>query len=291
VEQTAVSYLKESKIVLSKLKNNFLINGSSSKSINPFDRGLAFGDGVFRTFLVKHGCPVNWDMQYEKLKTDAHILKIKIPVKKDLLRDVKKLFNDDKTYICKVIITRGVSDQGYQFDKNIKSTCIVLKINYKKINRAFFTDGVSLMVCKTRAVNNGIYGGSKHLNRIDNVLAKAELGPSVFDGIMLDNDGYINECVSSNIFARYGKVIISPKQNNAGVSGVCKQIIIKNVESIGFRFENKDIKLKKLKKADEVIITNSVFGALYVNKLEEKEWQDGLFTSLIRDFITQPDTK
>jgi len=113
VEQTVVSSLKESKIVLSKLKNNFLINGSLSESINPFDRGLSFGDGVFRTFLVKNGCPINWDIHYEKLKEDATILKIKVPSKKDLLHDIKKLFTEDKTYIGKVIITRGISDQGY----------------------------------------------------------------------------------------------------------------------------------------------------------------------------------
>lgn len=273
------------------MKNNFLINGNPSEGISPFDRGLSFGDGVFRTFLVKSGCPINWDLHYEKLKVDASNLKIKVPAEKYLLHDIKKLFNEDKTYICKVIITRGISNQGYQFDRGIKCTRIVLRINYKKINRAFILNGVRLKVCMTRATHNDFYGGAKHLNRIDNVLAKAELEPSVFDGIMLDRNGYINECVSSNIFARYGKVIVSPKQNNAGVSGVCKQIIIKNIKSIGFRFKDQEIKLEKLKEADEVIITNSVFGAFYVNQIEEKKWQDSLFTSLIRDFIIKPDIK
>jgi len=273
------------------LENNFLIDGDSFKNISPFDRGLSFGDGVFRTFLVRSGCPVNWDMHYEKLKADAKILKIKIPLKKYLLNDIKKLFIEDETYVGKVIITRGVSDQGYQFKKNIKSTCIVLKINYKEINRRFYLNGVKLKICKTRTSHNEIYGGVKHLNRIENVVAKAELDPSVFDGVMLDRNGYINECVSSNIFARYGNVIISPKQNNAGVSGVCKQIIFKNIKSIGLKFKSQNIKLDKLKKADEVIITNSVFGALYVNQIEDKKWKDGAFTSLIRDFIIKPDDK
>jgi 4-amino-4-deoxychorismate lyase len=273
------------------LKNNFLINGNPSESLNPFDRGLSFGDGIFRTFLVKSGYPINWDMHYKKLKADARILKIQVPQKKYLLRDIKKLFNDDKAFIGKVIITRGISDQGYQFSKNIKSTRIVLRINYKEINRVFVLNGVKLKVCKTRTTYNELYAGAKHLNRIDNVIAKSELDPSVFDGIMLDKDGYINECVSSNIFARYGNVLVSPIQNNAGVSGVCKQIILKNIKSIGLKFKSQDIKLEKLKKADEVIITNSIFGALHVNQIEEKKWQDGAFTSLIRDFIIKPDVK
>tara|TARA_X000000368_G_C22959964_1_gene680526 strand:- start:269 stop:1081 length:813 start_codon:yes stop_codon:yes gene_type:complete len=267
------------------LKNNFLINGSYSKKINPFDRGLAFGDGIFRTFLVKNSCPINWDMHYNKLKNDAKILQIKIPTKQQLITDIKKLFSTKKTFIGKIIITRGVSKQGYQFNKDIKNTRIVLKIVYKKINKKFLTDGVRLKVCKTRVSENSIFNGCKHLNRIDNVIAKSELKNYEFDGLMLDKDGFINECASSNIFARFGKIILSPKQINAGISGVCKQIVIKNANLLGLKFKEKNIKLSELKAADEVIITNSIFGALYVNQIEEKNWKEEFCTAPLRKLI------
>ena len=270
------------------MKKNFLINGRTSETINPFDRGLSYGDGVFRTFLVKNGNPINWDMHYLKLSDDAHALQIKAPTKKDLFSDIKKLFDDKKTYICKIIITRGVSDQGYRYNKNINSTRILLKIKYKNTVKKLYFEGVRLEICKTRTSHNEIYKGAKHLNRIDNVLAKAELKNSTFDGIMLDSNNYINECISSNIFARFGKVVISPKQENSGVSGVCKQIVVENVHSLGYSFSRENIDLKRLKKADEVIITNSIFGALYVNQIEEKKWKDGAFASLIREFIINP---
>ena len=64
-----------------------------------------------------------------------------------------------------------------------------------------------------------------------------------------------------------------------------------NIKSLGFKFKHQNIKLEKLKKADEVIVTNSVFGALYVNQIEEKVWKNDLFASLIRDFIIKPEVK
>ena len=267
------------------MKKNYLINGSSSKNINPFDRGLAFGDGVFRTFLVKNRYPINWDLHYSKLKYDAKILQIKIPTKKILINDINKLFSTKKTYICKIIITRGVSNQGYQFRKDIKSTRIILKINYKKIDKKFLLNGVRLKVCKTRVTDSELLNGSKHLNRLDNVLAKSELNNSDFDGLMLDKNGFINECASSNIFARYGKVITSPNQINAGVSGVCKQIVVDNISRLGFDYIEKNIKLSQLKKADEVFITNSIFGALHVTQIEEKKWKGETCTSILRNLI------
>ena len=38
--------------------------------------------------------PINWDMHYEKLKSQMQVfLKLKTPTKKDLLHDIKKLFS------------------------------------------------------------------------------------------------------------------------------------------------------------------------------------------------------
>lgn len=71
---TVVLFLKNSKTLL----NDFLINGKKSNGLNPFDRGLAFGDGIFRTFKVHNGTPIFWDYHYEKLTHDALALKIDI---------------------------------------------------------------------------------------------------------------------------------------------------------------------------------------------------------------------
>ena len=70
------------------MAKNFLINGDAKNSLSPFDRGLAFGDGVFRTFLVKDGNPINWKNQYQKLSMDLKAIDIKSPSKKNtFIRD------------------------------------------------------------------------------------------------------------------------------------------------------------------------------------------------------------
>ena len=74
------------------MAKNFLINGDAKNSLSPFDRGLAFGDGVFRTFLVKDGNPINWKNQYQKLSMDLKAIDIKPPTQKKLLTEIQKLF-------------------------------------------------------------------------------------------------------------------------------------------------------------------------------------------------------
>ena len=117
------------------MAKNFLINGDAKNSLSPFDRGLAFGDGVFRTFLVKDGNPINWKNQYQKLSQDLKAIDIKPPNKKTLLTEIQKLFPAKGIFISKIIVTRGESMTGYDFNEGIKPTRILLKIDFN-INKS-----------------------------------------------------------------------------------------------------------------------------------------------------------
>ena len=41
-----------------------LVNGVADAALSVCDRGLAYGDGVFRTFPYRDGAPVLWRRQY-----------------------------------------------------------------------------------------------------------------------------------------------------------------------------------------------------------------------------------
>ena len=83
------------------MAKNSLINGDSKNSLSPFDRGLAFGDGVFRTFLVEGSKPKLWKIQYQKLSQDLKAIEVKPPSQKIILSDIKKLFPSKGIFIAK----------------------------------------------------------------------------------------------------------------------------------------------------------------------------------------------
>ena len=255
------------------LSNKFLINGKKSLGLNPFDRGLAFGDGVFRTMKIQNGVPKYWKYHYEILSHDAKSIQIDIPSSRILLNDIKKLFSESGNFVGKFIITRGVSGRGYQFKKNIRCTRVLLKNKFTPIQKEIAVEGVCLKVCKQRLSKNSILPSIKHLNRLENVLAKMELEKNFFDGILLDSDGHVNECISSTIIMRVGDTLYFPSQHGAGVSGVTKKIIMDNIKYLGFKIKIKEILLEELKKSDEVVITNSIIGAIPIRKINNKKWK------------------
>ncbi|MEK9932351.1 MAG: aminodeoxychorismate lyase, partial [Methylophilaceae bacterium] len=87
------------------MSKDYLINGLKNKGLNPFDRGLMFGDGVFRTFKVIDGRPQHWLLHFRVLKNNCKVLKIVPPSSSVLLGDIKKLFPDKGTYVGKIIVT------------------------------------------------------------------------------------------------------------------------------------------------------------------------------------------
>lgn len=280
---TVVLFLKNSKTLL----NDFLINGKKSNGLNPFDRGLAFGDGIFRTFKVHNGTPIFWDYHYEKLTHDALALKIDIPSSTILQNQIKKLFQKKGLYVGKFIITRGLSDRGYQIpNKAISPNCILLKSRFKKIDKSFYMRGVHVEVSQMIPSSNLHLGSIKHLNRLENVLSREQLSKDAFDAVMLDNKKNIIECCSHNVFFRFENKIIMPAMNEAGVSGVSQWVIKDFAQSNGYKVEHESISLKKANKADEFFIANSVNGVIPVRSFNQKYWKDFKFVQELKHSIT-----
>jgi len=56
-----------------------LVNGKPGNLISIRDRGLLYGDGVFRTFVASHGKARLWPLHYRKLQHDCTALGIACP--------------------------------------------------------------------------------------------------------------------------------------------------------------------------------------------------------------------
>lgn len=267
-------------------QHTYLINGGADDAISAFDRGLSYGDGVFRTFQVVGCMPVNWPIQYQKLVADCGAIGIVCPSAELLMTDMQALFTLDETAVAKVIVTRGIGDRGYAPPAVTTPTRIVLKSPMPTYAPSNFSDGVSLYVCKTPVSHQPMLAGIKHLNRLENVLARAESrDPAYVDGLVLDVDGYVIECTSANVFMRLGNRLITPEVTQAGVAGVTRQRILGIAHYLQLNAETGRIRLTDMLLADEVIICNSLYGAWQVRRIGEKHWPAGSLANDLRELL------
>lgn len=250
---------------------SYLVNGQFNQSISPFDRGFAYGDGVFRTLKMRNGLPENWPQHYQKLVADCAAIRIVCPNADLLIDDINKLFAPTDHGVAKIIITRGEGARGYSLPSITAPLRVVTKSAMPDYPESRFLNGVDLHLCETRLAPQLKLAGIKHLNRLENIMARMEWSdPALVDGVLLDVHGYVIECTSANIFARYGQVLKTPSLHDCGVAGVTRQRILALAHTLSLQVAVETISLNQLLLADEIIICSSLYGAWQVRSIQGK---------------------
>ncbi|HSI24297.1 MAG TPA: aminodeoxychorismate lyase [Methylotenera sp.] len=265
----------------------YLVNGSFNQTISPFDRGFAYGDGVFRTIKMVGGLPQHWPQHYQKLVADCAAINIVCPSAELLMSDLSQLFLADTETeyhptVAKIIITRGEGNRGYTPPAITAPMRVVLKSDMPDYPESRFSEGVTLTVCETRLATQPKLAGIKHLNRLENVLARMEWhNPDIAEGLMLDMHDNVIECTAANIFARFGDALITPDLQQCGVAGITRQRIIEIAPTLSLKPNVETFNLEKLYQADEVVICNSLYGAWQVKAVQAADTQQMIKTGAL----------
>lgn len=263
-----------------------LINGLPTEHIQVFDRGLLYGDGVFRTMLVKAGRSLCWQRHYEKLHGDCAALGIDCPAEAILTEEISEIIKKTPDCILKIIITRGEGQRGYAVQSGTVPTRILMASPIPQHPPSHYSAGVKLHLCKTRLAIQPVLAGIKHLNRLENVLARKEWSdPKIAEGLMLDMEGNVIEGTMSNLFILQGSTLYTPDLGSCGVSGVQRARIMEMADRLGMAVKVENLALTRIYNADEVMLCNSVIGIWQVRELAGKIWPAGELATRLRSLL------
>jgi len=251
-----------------------LINGELQTSVNLFDRGFMYGDGLFETVRVVKGKAPLWDYHCQRLEKGCKQLKIKtdadLPRRlwSGLQRVISEAGRTTEACVVKIMITRGAGGRGYQAAQQCSPTEIIICYPAPDYPTTHASQGIRVLTCQHRLSENSVLAGIKHLNRLDQVLASTELDDSVAEGLMLDQHGRVIEGTKSNILLFNNNEIISPITTLCGVDGVARSFIFDNLSSLGVKGRFEHIEPSQLFEFDGIAIVNSVLGVWPVRNLD-----------------------
>ncbi len=245
-----------------------LANGAFSGSINAADRGLNYGDGVFRTLRMRAGRPVSWERQYAKLQYNCHALKIACPSAQLLSKELQQLGLSQPDGVAKIIITRGVSSRGYALSDSAAPTRILSLSPLPVYPSEYSQHGVNLHICKLQLGHQPLLAGIKHLNRLENVLAASEWqDEDIPEGLLSDLSGSVISGTRSNLFMLRGNILYTPSLDRCGVAGVQRDRVMDWAVLHNVTCKTTEFGIDDLMLADEIFLVNSVFGLWPVRKL------------------------
>jgi 4-amino-4-deoxychorismate lyase len=245
-----------------------LVNGVEGAGISADDRGLQYGDGLFETMGASNGKVLRLELHLARLAEGCHRLGMPMPAPDLIESDCARVLEGLGAAVVKLIVTRGPGPRGYPPPLDASVTRIV-NSTAQQVSEAEAARPISVRICETRLGRNPRLAGIKHLNRLEQVLAGAELRePAVDEGLMRSTDDRLVSGTAANVFmVRKGR-LLTPQISDCGVSGVMRELVLRTAARAGIEVEVGDFTLADLERADEVFLTNAVRGIRPVGCVE-----------------------
>ncbi len=261
------------------------VDGQPANGLPVHDRGFAYGDGLFETIKVVNGRPELLDRHLSRLGLGCQ--RFAIPFDTDALRAQTIAFSAVlETGVVKLILTRGDGKRGYGPPSACQPRTVLMGAPLPDYPAEHSATGVRLYVCETRLAEQPLLAGLKHLNRLEQVLARAEWhDPAFAEGLMRDTSGRVVEAVFSNLFIIESGVLLTPSLERCGVAGVMREEILVRARQAGIATEVCDLSLERLLGADEVFVCNSLYGIWPVRQLESSVWPVGPLTRKLQRLV------
>lgn len=269
-----------------------LVNGVLSNSINANDRGLLYGDGVFRSMRLSQGRILHWPRHYQKLQEDCAALLLDCPGINLLAAELEQLVTGREEGVVKIIITRGTGERGYSPASCQATSRILSLLPFPDFPSDFKTRGVRVHLCNLHLAHQRRLAGIKHLNRLENVLASAEWdGEKFAEGILLDVEGNVIEGTRSNLFIVSKGALVTPDLSRCGVAGIQRERVMEWAMSNGLPSRVGHIELPDLNAADEVFLVNSIIGLWPVYEMAGQVWKYSPIAEQIRKALEHEDAR
>ena len=209
------------------------INGICTEYVPAMDRGLHYGDGVFETIACRDNQLQFWQQHMTRMRAAAAVLKLEFPGEETWLSDVRALLeasDAQRGLVIKLMLTRGVGERGYRVPRSVLPCRLAFISLLPEHTAPVAQQGARVTRCTVPLSVNSVLAGIKHLNRLDNVLARNEWQDEYDEGLMSDHEGNIIEGTMSNLFAVRAGTLYTPALENCGIHGIIRQQLAGNCE-------------------------------------------------------------
>ena len=273
-----------------KISINGEIFEREEAKISVFDSGFLLGDGVWEGIRLHNGKLCFLDEHLTRLYDGAKSIDMKIgKTVKEIKEEIENVLNvnemKDGVHL-RLIVSRGIKATPYQDPKvTISDPTIVIIPEYKK---SISKDGLSLISVDIKRGTSEtqdprINSLSKH-NCIQACIAATEAGGD--EALMLDRDGNVSTCNSTNFFMIKDKEVWTSTGKYC-LPGITRKNIIKICKENRIKIYEKNFNLEDTYDADEAFVTGTFAGIITVSEIDGHAIESEEITSKIRKMYEQ----
>lgn len=256
------------------------VNGEPGSALSPLDRGLHYGDGLFETIACVGGRPRFLSLHLERLTRGCKRLGLVPPGNVELRRELTSIAALTDRAIVKLLLTRGpATARGYRVSGSEKSTRLALRYRWEPDDPRLAEQGVKVRTAALRLAENPPLAGLKHLNRLEQVLARREwTDPQIAEALMFSSAGRLVSGLMSNVFLVEGGKLRTPQLDRCGVAGVMRQVVLREAAHLGIAAEEAALGSEDLARTRELFLTSALIGVRPVSAIDGRACEVGQVT-------------
>lgn len=244
---------------------------SDAARIDPGDRGLLLGDGLFETMRCFQGRAFDLDAHWERLSRGAGVLQISLPLNcQELGQHISQLLSVNQLDQCdagvRLTITRGVGQRGLSLPSNVKPTILMTCFSLSEKSLS----AVSLRISDVVINEHSPLAACKTLGYAENIIARQQAQSQGYDDALLCNTkGQIVSASSANVFLVIDQQLHTPALSCGALPGIIRQQILRIAKQQHIPVHERVILPEDLPKTEEAFITNTLLPLLPIIRLDQ----------------------
>jgi len=261
-------------------------------SISIYDHGFLFGDGVYEAIRAYDGVVFKLREHVDRLYESAKSIKVEIPVSREemsrLVIDLLKKNQLKNSYI-RIVISRGRGKMGVD-PRNCSKPTIVVMVEPREPLFGENVKGISAIISSLRRTPSwSLDPRIKTLNYLNNIMAKIDaIDAGVEEAIMLNEQGYVAETSTENIFVVKNGVVSTPHPSQGVLKGITRDAIISLAKELGYPVEERAMTVHELYNADEIFVTGTAAEAVPIVRISGRVIGGGkpgpVFSNILNGF-------
>lgn len=250
----------------------------SEKAILISNHSYRYGDGIFETMKLVNGNIPLANYHFERLFESMNLLGFKIPglfTKEKLLDEILMLAkknNCSNLARVRVAVSRGnggVNDCDDKLQYTIE--CTEANENINRLNEnGFILDFFPDTLKSCDKFSN--LKSSSYLNYV--MAARYAKENKLNDALILNQHNRICEASIANLFWVKDEIFFTPPLSEGCVAGVMRKYLIEKISIIGYQVMEKPCEMGDIEKADEIFLTNAVYGMRWVKQIRANSYSN-----------------
>ena len=247
--------------------------------ISPNNRSFRYGDGCFETMKVMNGELLLSDYHFDRLFNSLELLQFELPnyfTRDYLLLHISNLIK--KNHHQKLARIRLMTYRGngglYDPESNFPY-CLIQSWELNPANNSLNENGLITDIFEGAKKVGDNFSAIKSNNYLGYAMAALWVKQQkINDAFLLNAFDRVADATIANIYIIKDGIIKTPLLKEGCINGIMRRVLLEKIPAIGFKIEETTLGVDELLDADEIFLSNSIYGIRWVKQFKNQHYNN-----------------